>query len=101
MTLVTTSSRTRLIDMTSSSGSPSAAPKRSASAPSRAISDRSLTKTSEMLDIEPAQHRRRRLVEQVGAPDVLETLVEIVGAQPLLFRTFEIVQHGAAVHHDE
>src|SRR4029450_3211103 len=98
MTLVTTSSSTRLIAMTSSSDSRSSAPNRSARSPSRRISDRSLTSTAETLDIQPAQHGSGRLVEQIGAPHVLEPVEQVVGPQALLFRAAEVVQHRSAAH---
>src|SRR5215471_20840977 len=101
MMLVTTSSSTRLIPITSSSVSRSAAPKRSAISPSRTISARSLPRIVQMLDIEAPQHGGRRFVEQIGAPDVLEPVEEVVGAQPLFFGAAEVVQHGAAMHHHE
>src|SRR5262245_32384339 len=101
MIFVRISSSTRLIAMTSSSGSLCSAAKRSATSPRRTISSRRLRKRSEILDIEPAQHAGRRLVEQIGAPDVLEPLQEIVGAEALLLGAAEVVQHGAPVHHHQ
>src|SRR5258708_29729868 len=93
MMFATTSSSTRLIIITSSSDRCCSVPNLSASRASRSISARWLTKTAETLDIEPAQHGGRGLVEQLGAPDVLEPAQEIAGAQPLLFGATEIVEH--------
>src|SRR4051794_14251037 len=101
MTSVTTSSSTRLIAITSSSDSRCSAPNRSASAPSRWISVRWFARRMVTLDIEPAQHGGRRFVEQVGAAHVLEAAEQVVGAQALLLGAAEIVEHRAAVHHDE
>src|SRR5260221_12257036 len=101
MMFATTSSSTRLIIITSSSDRCCSVPNLSASRASRSISARWLTKTAETLDIEPAQHGGRGLVEQLGAPDVLEPAQEIAGAQPLLLRATEILQHRAPGHHDE
>src|SRR3954451_10097973 len=101
MILATISSRTRLRAITSSSASRSAAPNCSANSATRRISPRSFRNTAEALDIEPAEHRRGRLVEQVGATHVLEPVEQVVRTQALRFGAAEIVQHGAAVHHDQ
>src|SRR5262245_62941946 len=97
----TSSSSTRFTDITFSSERPASAPKRSATSPIRLISLRWLTKVTVTLDIQPAQHAGRRLVEQVGAADVFEPLEQIVGAQALLLGAAEVVEHRPPVHHDE
>src|SRR5262245_54268391 len=101
MTLMTTSSRMRLMSRISSSPRRWRWPNAATNSLSFLTSFRSLTRTSETLDIETAQHIGGGFVELFGAPHVLETVQQIVGAQALPVGAAEIVDDAAAVHHDQ